>query len=259
MSFSPINVLSFVQQWFDIYYRRLRPVFQRAGRKRKRGEDDKDVEDPKDLFFLSSVGKGVHRTTNDIARLQNKFNVPVVSSKVVRRVFETSTKDMSDSAKTLVSGYFSHSNAVANQHYRYPTPGQRVKGIQILKGMVPLTSSSGDETSSDPSGKGNNCESSGESTGSSNPGRTTRSAVVARSDSDPSFDNLLKKWPVTIDGPKPKRELLQNVEESSWRKAYERWEKMQWNMRQESFRCEYFLSTSYVIFMKNNYKFKVVN
>ncbi|XP_062237123.1 uncharacterized protein LOC133933899 [Platichthys flesus] len=124
------------EQWFDIYYRRSRPVFQRAGRKRKRGEDIEDVEDPKDLFFLSSTGKGVHRTTNDIARLQKKFNVPAVSSKVVRRVFETSTKDMSDSAKTLVAGYLTHSNAVTEQHYRYPTPGQPVKGIHILKGMA---------------------------------------------------------------------------------------------------------------------------
>ena len=118
MSFSPLYIIYFLLQWFDLYYKRLRPVFQRAARKRKRDEDETD---PKDFFFLSSAGRQIHRPSTDLSRLEKKFAVPAVTSQMARRFYETATKDMPSSSKTLVASYLTQTNATAEQHYRYKT------------------------------------------------------------------------------------------------------------------------------------------
>ena len=248
ISFSPLNILSFLLQWFDLYYKRLRPDFLRAGRKRKRDEDETD---PKDLFFLSSAGTKIHRPSSDLHRLQNKFAVPAVTSQVARRVCETATQDMPSSSKTLVASYLTHTNATAEQHYRYNTPGNVKHGKALLNSMVDAKSSS-EESSSD--AERYNCDSSRES--ESSPQRMTRSGTAAKSKSESAFDLLQKKFPVTIAGPKPHRSLLE-VDDISWQNAYDRWLKGQEKLQQEYVHCEYILSILLHI-KKKRYKVKVV-
>ena len=237
MSFSPLYIIYFLLQWFDLYYKRLRPVFQRAARKRKRDEDETD---PKDFFFLSSVGKQIHRPSTDLSRLEKKFAVPAVTSQMARRIHETATKDMPSSSKTLVASYLTQTNATAEQHYRYKTTENILEGNKTLIALAAATSSS-EESSSAALGEGNNCDSSRESASSSSPNRKTRSGTAAKLKSESAFDILQKKFPVTITGSKPHRSLLE-VDDVSWRKAYKYWLHGQQKLRQEYVRCEYILS-----------------
>lgn len=188
ISFSPLNILSFLLQWFDLYFKRLRPDFLRAGRKRKRDEDEMD---PKDLFFLSSAGTKIHRPSSDLHRLQNKFAVPAVTSQMARRICETATKDMPSSSKTLVASYLTHTNATAEQHCRYNTIGNVIHGKTLLRSIAASKSSS-EESSSDV--ERNNCDSSRESESSSSPQRKTRSGTAAKSKSESAFDLLQKSF-----------------------------------------------------------------
>ena len=218
----------------------MRPGLLRAGLKRKRGEED----DPKDLFFISSTGKQIHSASNDLHRLHTKYNVQPVTSQMARRVYETATKEMADSEKTMVAGYLTHSNATAEKQYRVRTAGYTVKAMDIVQdiGHVPdnnsSPSSSEEDTSAEPSDEDGSYESSGEST--SNTCRITRAGAAVRSMSESeeeSLQFLLEKFPVTVDGPKPKKELLEDG--SCWKKVFKRWEKMQLKLRVEVFRCEY--------------------
>ena len=232
MSFSPLYIIYFLLQWFDLYYKRLRPVFQRAARKRKR-----DDTDPKDFFFLSSVGRQIHRPSTDLSRLEKKFAVPAVTSQMARRIHETATKDMPSSSKTLVASYLTHTNATAEQHYRYKTTENILDGNKTLIALAAKSSS--EESSS--AAEGNDCDSSRESASSSSPNRKTRSGTAAKLKSESAFDILQKKFPVTIAGSKPHRSLLE-VDDVSWRKAYDCWLHGQQKLRQEYVRCEYILS-----------------
>ena len=235
MSFSPLYIIYFLLQWFDLYYKRLRPVFQRAARKRKRDEDETD---PKDFFFLSSVGKQISHPSTDLSRLEKKFAVPAVTSQMARRSHETATKDMPSSSKTLVASYLTHTNATAEQHYRYKTTENMVEGKKILMALAVATSSSEESSSA---AQGNDSDSSRERASSSSPNRKTRSGTAHKLKSESAFDILQKKFPVTITGSKPHRSLLE-VDDVSWRKAYNYWLHGRQKLRQEYVRCEYILS-----------------
>jgi len=129
----------------------VRPGLLRAGLKRKSGEEEED--DPKDFFFISSAAKQIHSASNDLHRLHKKYHVQPVTSQVTRRVYETATKEMAESAKTMVAGYLTHSNATAEKHYRVRTAEYTKKAMDIVKdiGHVPdhisSPSSSGEDTS----------------------------------------------------------------------------------------------------------------
>ena len=194
----------------------------------------------------SCAAKQIHSASNDLHRLHTKYHVQPVTSQVTRRVYETATKEMAGSAKTMVAGYLTHSNATAEKHYRIRTAEYTKKAMDIVKdiGHVPdhisSPSSSGEDTSAEPSGEDGSCESSGESTSSSNTCRITRSGAAVRSLSESEEESLhflLEKFPVTVDGPKPKKELLEDG--SCWQKVCKRWEKMQLKLRVEVFCCEY--------------------
>ncbi|CAL8239659.1 unnamed protein product [Gadus morhua 'NCC'] len=220
------------EHWFDLYYKRLRPVFQRAARKRKRDEDETD---PKDFFFLSSVGKQIHRPSTDLSRLEKKFAVPAVTSQMARRFYETATKDMPSSSKTLVASYLTHTNATAEQHYRYKTTENMLEGKKNLTALAVATSSSEESSSA---AQGNDSDSSRERASSSSPNRKTRSGTAHKLKSESAFDILQKKFPVTITGSKPHRSLLE-VDDVSWRKAYKYWLHGQQKLRQEYVRSKF--------------------
>lgn len=116
-----------------MYYRLLRPDFLKAGRKRKR--DEKDERDPKEFFFLSSAGKPIHNTSNDLHRLHTRYNLKAVTSQMVRRVYETATKEQPHGTKTMVADYLSLSNATAEKHYRYRTSEHTVMAVDVVKNI----------------------------------------------------------------------------------------------------------------------------
>ncbi|XP_056441065.1 uncharacterized protein LOC130378204 [Gadus chalcogrammus] len=91
------------EAWFEKYYNKVRPQLLAGERKRKR--DEQDEKDGDDFFFVSSRGKPIYNAAGDLIKLQQKCNVPQVSSQVVRRVFETAANRLDDPQKKAVSDY----------------------------------------------------------------------------------------------------------------------------------------------------------
>ncbi|XP_063049989.1 uncharacterized protein LOC134444691 [Engraulis encrasicolus] len=93
--------------WFEKYYNKVRPQLLAGERKRKR--DEQDEKDGDAFFFVSSSGRPINNADGDLIKLQKKYNVPQVSSQVVRRVFETAANRMDDSQKKAMSDYMNGS------------------------------------------------------------------------------------------------------------------------------------------------------
>lgn len=55
-----------------------------------------------------------------------------MTSQVARRVFETATKSMTDTEKSLVADYLTHSTATAEKHYRMKQPEAIVRANKLL-------------------------------------------------------------------------------------------------------------------------------
>ena len=91
------------EAWFEKYYNKVRPQLLAGERKRKR--DEQDEKDGDDFFFVSSRGKPINNAAGDLIKLQQKCNVPQVSSQVVRRVFETAANRLDDPQKKAVFDY----------------------------------------------------------------------------------------------------------------------------------------------------------
>lgn len=117
------------EEWFDRYYRFLRPQHLVSNRKRKR--DEQDEKNGNDFFFVSSTGKKIHNPTNDLHRLHEKYNLPKVTSQLTRRVFETAANSLDDSQKQLVSAYLAHSVATADR-YRMKTLNNIVATADLI-------------------------------------------------------------------------------------------------------------------------------
>ncbi|KAM4048863.1 uncharacterized protein ACNLHF_015557 [Anomaloglossus baeobatrachus] len=119
------QVASFVltkeeEMWFNTYYERVRPTLVHK-------------DSPKDIFFLSTSGQEIHSVSNDIARLHKKYQLPNVTSQLVRRVCETWTlPKYSDSEKCLFSKYLAHSNLTAERNYREKTLEDICHGYKLV-------------------------------------------------------------------------------------------------------------------------------
>ncbi|KAM4038365.1 uncharacterized protein ACNLHF_016677 [Anomaloglossus baeobatrachus] len=119
------QVASFVltkeeEMWFNTYYERVRPTLVHK-------------DSPKDIFFLSTSGQEIHSVSNDIAWLHKKYQLPNVTSQLVRRVCETWTlPKYSDSEKCLFSKYLAHSNLTAERNYREKTLEDICHGYKLV-------------------------------------------------------------------------------------------------------------------------------
>uniref|UniRef100_A0A3B1INS4 Si:dkeyp-87d1.1 n=1 Tax=Astyanax mexicanus TaxID=7994 RepID=A0A3B1INS4_ASTMX len=89
------------EMWFDTYYTEVRPTTKAKRKKTNEGEDD-DKEPER--FFISSTGNPIYNASNDLERL-HKYNLPKVNSQMARRIFETATKHMSDTQRSMVADY----------------------------------------------------------------------------------------------------------------------------------------------------------
>ncbi|KAL7886900.1 hypothetical protein AOLI_G00046210 [Acnodon oligacanthus] len=97
-----------ILDWFDLYFTEVRPVM--LGEKRKHMEDETDESEER---FISSTGSSIYNASNDLERLHRKYQMPKVTSQMARRSFETATKKMTDTEKSMVADYFTHSSATA--------------------------------------------------------------------------------------------------------------------------------------------------
>ncbi|KAL7886911.1 hypothetical protein AOLI_G00046320 [Acnodon oligacanthus] len=95
------------EMWFDLYFTEVRPVM--LGEKRKHMEDETESEER----FISSTGSSIYNASNDLERLHRKYQMPKVTSQMARQAFETATKKMTDTEKSMVTDYFTHSSATA--------------------------------------------------------------------------------------------------------------------------------------------------
>ncbi|KAF4083551.1 hypothetical protein AMELA_G00143470 [Ameiurus melas] len=75
------------EMWFDTYYTEVRPVM--LGR--RKGRWGKDYGE---RFFISATGKSVYSPSNDMHRFHQLYNLPTVTSMMVRRAFGQSSVDM---------------------------------------------------------------------------------------------------------------------------------------------------------------------
>lgn len=119
------------EAWFEKYYTKVRPQLLAGERKRKR--DEQDEKDGDDFFFVSSRGTPIYNAAGDLIKLQQKCNVPQVSSQVVRRVFETAANRLDDRQKKAVSDYLAHSGTTADKHYRMKSLESIVMAAGLLK------------------------------------------------------------------------------------------------------------------------------
>ncbi|KAL7886903.1 hypothetical protein AOLI_G00046240 [Acnodon oligacanthus] len=97
-----------ILDWFDLYFTEVRPVM--LGEKRKHMEDETDESEER---FISSTGSSIYNASNDLERLHRKYQMPKVTSQMARRAFEMATKKMTDTEKSMVADYFTHSSATA--------------------------------------------------------------------------------------------------------------------------------------------------
>ncbi|XP_044129538.1 uncharacterized protein LOC122922851 [Bufo gargarizans] len=111
------------ESWFQAYYETVRPLLTRS-----------DEYDPMAKFFLSSVGTERHTVSRDIKSYQTKYNLPDISSQVVRKVCETWTlARYTDPEKSLFAKYLAHTNSMAERHYREKVLDDICHGYKLVK------------------------------------------------------------------------------------------------------------------------------
>ncbi|XP_049323401.1 uncharacterized protein LOC111196956 [Astyanax mexicanus] len=188
------------EMWFDIYFTEVRPVM--LGRKRKRVDDDDESDE---RFFISSTGRHIHNASNDLERLHKKYQVPKVTSQMVRRAYETATKDMPDADKAKVAGYLTHSTATAEKHYRMREISSAIDACLILRRL--RGDSDSDQSDHTPAGS------------------------AAYLTDQAAYDKLLRSYPVTLDGVPPKRSKRVSLAGQNERYCYDRWRSEQLELR----------------------------
>ncbi|KAL6455044.1 hypothetical protein MHYP_G00363420 [Metynnis hypsauchen] len=177
------------EAWFDMYFTEVRPIMvsrNRAGIEFER-------------FFISSTGKPIHNPSNDLERLHKKYNLPKITSQMVRKAFETATKLLNDSEKSLVADYLSHSTATAERHYRMRKVDNVVLGFQLLKKIA-------------------------DDSDSSSEGRVTHARPgCSKMTEEDACDLFMRIHPATVGGDPPEQNARVALVGEHERKCYHRW------------------------------------
>ncbi|XP_053475697.1 uncharacterized protein LOC128604579 [Ictalurus furcatus] len=206
--------------WFDLYYTCVRPQLQSCIRKRKR----EDMDGTEERFFISSASGRIHNPSNDLQRLHIRYGVrPWVTSQRARRVFETATKSLTDTEKSLVADYLTHSTATAEKHYRMKQADNVVRASQLLDLLA-------GQSTTDPS--------EGESSRAArsiarNAAQQKAETTDLQTDFEAAYNRLVEQHPVTVEGGAPDKALRADISPSFQRKLYERWVKAQMKLRKQ--------------------------
>ncbi|XP_056244019.1 uncharacterized protein LOC130176766 [Seriola aureovittata] len=128
---------------------------------------------------------------------------------------------MTDTEKSLVADYLTHSTATAEKHYRMKQPETIVRASQLLAKLAGDSSvESADEGPSHGTrGAARNA--------ADKPACTTN----VQMDVQAAFDKLLETHPVTLDGDVPDKTERRKVSPDCQRQLYERWLKAQMKLR----------------------------
>ncbi|XP_034048782.1 uncharacterized protein LOC117529976 [Thalassophryne amazonica] len=208
------QVASFVlspeeETWFMYYFDVVRDAMKSSKRYRMGPDAEKVEENPQERFFLSTAGMPVYNASNDLARLHKKYNVPVVTSQLARRVFETAAKKLTDVDKSLVADYLTHSTATAEKHYRMKQGASLMKGSQLISALgSDLSGESGDDAAG-----------------------TSGKSQHIQMDFQVIWDKFVEEFPVTVDGTVPSLSSRCAASVDHQRKIYERWLKSQMKLR----------------------------
>ncbi|XP_048853171.1 uncharacterized protein LOC125721171 [Brienomyrus brachyistius] len=192
------------EKWFDTYFSHVRPQLLAANC----SKGTTDHHGGGERFFVSTTGRPIYNASNDLRRLHQKYQLDPVTSQTARRVFGTATKNMTDSEKTLVADYISHS-AVTAQNV--------VAGRKLLSKLAGDVSASSAEEGTIHATRG--------AAGNAYPGSNQRTDVQA------AYDQLLQTHPVTLDGDVPDRTVRSQTSGQFKRQLYERWLKAQMKLR----------------------------
>ncbi|XP_073437096.1 uncharacterized protein [Dendrobates tinctorius] len=96
------------QEWLEVYFDKIRPVLVN--------------ENSPNNFFHSTTGGAIYNVSNDITRYHTRFELPSVTSQMIRKVIESWTiSRLKDSEKHLFARYLGHSNETAERNYRENT------------------------------------------------------------------------------------------------------------------------------------------
>ncbi|KAL7886918.1 hypothetical protein AOLI_G00046390 [Acnodon oligacanthus] len=177
-----------ILDWFDLYFTEVRPVM--LGEKRKHMEDETDESEER---FISSTGSSIYNASNDLERLHRKYQMPKVTSQMARRSFETATKKMTDTEKSMVADYFTHSS---------PTAENVVTASLLLKRLLSGLDSSEER------------------------GVCTGSGCSQLEDQAPHH-LLVKSYTLMVDGAAPKRSVHATLTGVHERCCYDRWRSYQ--------------------------------
>ncbi|CAL9688300.1 unnamed protein product [Knipowitschia caucasica] len=226
--------------WFDFYYKLVRPQLLMASRKRKRDDVEAD-----DKFFVSSTGKMINNPTNDLTRLHAKYNLPNVSSQMARRACEMAAKSMTESEKSLLASYLTHSDATAEKHYRMERVEDIVKASRILgklqdQGQSRAVPSGQDAGLEDPEEGPSRAHA--DAVTPEAPVTPVKEAVIClpriQLDNDKvklqeALRELIDKHPITLSGAGPSPRSRKNVSKDFHKRLAIRWKKQQLKLRVE--------------------------
>ncbi|XP_072563858.1 uncharacterized protein [Paramormyrops kingsleyae] len=192
------------EKWFETYFSHVRPQLLASNwSKRTTNQQGGD-----ERFFVSTSGRPIYNASNDLHRLHQRYQLDPVTSQTARQVFGTASKNMTDSEKTLVADYLSHSAATAQDV---------VAASKLLSKLAGDLSASSAEEGTIRATRG--------AVRSAAPGSNQRTDVQA------AYDRLLQTHPVTLDGDVPDRTVRSQTSGQFQRQLYERWLKAQMKLR----------------------------
>ncbi|KAF4081034.1 hypothetical protein AMELA_G00156170 [Ameiurus melas] len=204
--------------WFELYYTCVRPQLQSCIKKRNREVMDGTEE----RFFISSESGRIHNPSNDLQRLHIKYGIkPWVTSQRARRVFETATKSLTETEKSLVADYLTHSTATAEKHYQMKQADNVVRASQLLDLLA-------GQLSTDPSDGESSRAARSIARGAAQQKAETTDLQM---DFEAAYNRLVERRPVTLEGEVPDKALRADISPSFQRRLYERWVKAQMQLR----------------------------
>ncbi|NP_001082308.1 mesendoderm nuclear factor, gene 1 L homeolog [Xenopus laevis] len=197
------TVLLEEEQWFDVFYKKIRPSFVRSGTSPK-------------TFFISSSGEPIHSVTNDIARLHQKFNLRPVTSQEARRRMETymASHLKTDAERYSFAKMLGHSNLTAERVYREKTIENMVEAAEVMKKALYGPQASTSRFKQMPQQP-----------------LETESTVVSRDLRENAFERFKQARPVTHDANPPCLKAALAFSHEYGQYCYDRWRKLQNKMR----------------------------
>eukprot|EP00079_Xenopus_tropicalis_P018312 XP_004919679.1 PREDICTED: uncharacterized protein LOC101733813 [Xenopus tropicalis] len=191
------------EEWFDVFYKKIRPSFIRSGKCPQ-------------TFFISSTGEPIHSVTNDIARLHHKFKLRPVTSQEARRTMETYMVShfQTDAQRNMFARLLGHSNVTAGRIYGEKTVDNMVEAAEMMKRAMHESQPSTSRCQEVPQKP-----------------LQEETPEVSRGLREEAFEKFKKCHPLTIDATPPCLKAALGFSREYGQYVYDRWRKQQNKMR----------------------------